>query len=377
MVNSSWQLINKGSVKDVYSHGGDYIFDYSDRYSIFDWGEMPDKLNNKGKSLAVMAHLFFKYFGKPDLWQDIDRKKITLNSDILELLQKQGLSHHSQGLINDRGNDLNSEKAQTFLKIEPVEIHRPVFENNKYDYSFYKTRPIGSLVPLEVIFRFGMPKGSSLLRRLKKKPSYLKDIGLINMPKEGDIFDKPIIEFSTKLEASDTYLSKEQAFKIAGLNAIEANRLCDLAILMALKLKNIFEKMELELWDGKFEFAFKKGCSKGRNFLWVDSMGPDEVRLLKDGAQLSKEFLRQAYINSEWLETVKQEKSKDKNNFKENVLKKIPSGPPTLPLPYIETAENIYTTLTNSLCNVLGEPEVFHHQMTVADLAKQIKRVNK
>ena len=164
MVNSSWQLINKGSVKDVYSHGGDYIFDYSDRYSIFDWGEMPDKLNNKGKSLAVMAHLFFKYFGKPDLWQDIDRKKITLNSDILELLQKQGLSHHSQGLINDRGNDLNSEKAQTFLKIEPVEIHRPVFENNKYDYSFYKTRPIGSLVPLEVIFRFGMPKGSSLLR---------------------------------------------------------------------------------------------------------------------------------------------------------------------------------------------------------------------
>ena len=158
MVNSNWKLVNRGSVKDIFSDGDNYVFDYSDRYSIFDWGEMPDKLNNKGKSLAAMANLFFEYFGKPGLWRDFDRTRIELNSDMIDLLQEKGLFHHSLGLINNRGDKLECKDATTFLKVKPVRVEKPTLKDNEYDYSFYKTRPIGSLVPLEVIFRFGMPQ---------------------------------------------------------------------------------------------------------------------------------------------------------------------------------------------------------------------------
>ena len=53
-----------GSVKDLnviripyenQSGLGDFTF--SDRYSVFDFGEMPDHIKNKGKSLAVWQHL--------------------------------------------------------------------------------------------------------------------------------------------------------------------------------------------------------------------------------------------------------------------------------------------------------------------------------
>ena len=56
------KLKYRGSVKDIYGpdEDGALFFRFSDRYSIFDWGEMPDQLTNKGKSLAHTAFLFFK-----------------------------------------------------------------------------------------------------------------------------------------------------------------------------------------------------------------------------------------------------------------------------------------------------------------------------
>ncbi|HEX3853011.1 MAG TPA: hypothetical protein VHW01_18740, partial [Polyangiaceae bacterium] len=58
------QLIYRGSVKDlkgpVRARTGTepvnaVIFDYTDAYSVFDWGRMPDALARKGEALAVLA----------------------------------------------------------------------------------------------------------------------------------------------------------------------------------------------------------------------------------------------------------------------------------------------------------------------------------
>lgn len=42
-------LLYSGSVKDVYGVAGKdpFVFQFSDRYSIFDWGEMPDAIPGK------------------------------------------------------------------------------------------------------------------------------------------------------------------------------------------------------------------------------------------------------------------------------------------------------------------------------------------
>ena len=58
-------IIYRGSVKDIRGVEGQspYVFEFSDRYSVFDWGEMPDELDGKGEALAVMAWLFFDLLG--------------------------------------------------------------------------------------------------------------------------------------------------------------------------------------------------------------------------------------------------------------------------------------------------------------------------
>ncbi len=52
-------LIHKGSTKDVYQKGTNYLFRFSDRYSVFDWGEMPDLLEGKGASLAEFTKILY------------------------------------------------------------------------------------------------------------------------------------------------------------------------------------------------------------------------------------------------------------------------------------------------------------------------------
>ena len=55
-----------GSVKDLQTlekptetQSGEGIFEFSDRWSAFDWGTMPDGIPGKGPALAMMAaHTF-------------------------------------------------------------------------------------------------------------------------------------------------------------------------------------------------------------------------------------------------------------------------------------------------------------------------------
>ena len=67
-----------------------------------------------------------------------------------------------------------------------------------------------------------------------------------------------------------------------------------------MRLKDIVDLFGAELWDGKFEFAFIESKAGGREFQLVDSIGPDELRILRDGVHLSKECLRQVYRGSSW-----------------------------------------------------------------------------
>ncbi len=77
-----------GSVKDLLVTEPAYVdqagvgsFVFSDRYSVFDWGEMPDHLAGKGRALAVMAAYNF------------------------EELERRGFRTHYRGLVADDEND--------------------------------------------------------------------------------------------------------------------------------------------------------------------------------------------------------------------------------------------------------------------------------
>ncbi len=343
-------VLYQGSVKNVRGekNSSHYIFEYSDRYSIFDWGEMPDLIEGKGEALAVMADLFFR------------------------LLKQQGIESHSLGLVDSQGNALPPATASCYLKVEAIDVLRPLFTSKGYDYSVYQKKQNNVLVPLEVIFRMGVPKGSSLPKRLKENPSLLKEYALDHLPQEGEMFEKPLIEFSTKLEEKDRYLTFKEAMQIAGMSEEEMAELKKITEHICLKLKDIFSALSLELWDGKFEFSFTLDSHGVRSFKLVDAIGLDELRVLYKEIQISKEYLRQYYRESAWYQDV--QKAQEMAILKKEKNWKIYSTllPQKLPEQMKKQVQFLYQSFTNVLCEKAGYPPVFSVP-AFADILKELK----
>jgi len=71
----------RGSVKDllgpaVAQQTSAVVFEYSDAFSVFDWGRMPDLLPGKGQALAILAADIFEKLEKPDTWKEFSRSPV-------------------------------------------------------------------------------------------------------------------------------------------------------------------------------------------------------------------------------------------------------------------------------------------------------------
>jgi phosphoribosylaminoimidazole-succinocarboxamide synthase len=295
----SENLIHKGSTKDVYQKGTNYLFRFSDRYSVFDWGEMPDLLEGKGASLAEFTKILYG--------------EISGN----------GIKTHLVSSIT-RNNE---------IEVTPFTVIRDGSSIQGLENVF---------IPLEIIFRMGFAKGSSL--RKKKTEAEWKEAGYDRVYSELEMFDVPHIEFTTKLERFDRPLSHIEARELSGLNDNEWNSLLSITKSVALILKNKFEQVGITLWDGKIELAAGQLIGSDREIILVDSIGPDELRLTKNGIQLSKELIRQYYRQTEWYSQLEKVKERHGVNFKEFI-----SSPPVLPKEFKLSVEEMYSILPEIL----------------------------
>lgn len=371
-------MIYEGSVKNVRGTAGTspYVFEFSDRYSIFDWGQMPDQLDGKGAALAWMADFFFRYLGDAKNWQSWQAPDKLAHLPQLNALRTDGAAHHAIGLLDGKSR---------CLAVEPVEVLRPDSKNAMgklvWDYSAYAAKPENTLVPLEVIFRFGVPEGSSLLQRTGDA-AYCKDIGLDAAPKAGDVFALPVIEFSTKLETSDRYLPYAEAREIAGLDAAEFDTLRRLTQLYALRLRDVFAGIGVQLWDGKLEFAFDlKGADGLREFKLVDSIGPDELRLTLDGVHLSKEALRSVYRGGHWYAQIdiakKLAASRGDKDWKRICTDELGAHPAPLNADVKKQAEMIYGGIARALSARYDGGTAFAQAWDLADVVAGFKTIKK
>lgn len=384
-------LVYRGSVKDIRAEdkeNGPYYFEYSDRYSIFDWGEMPDQLHQKGQALAFMASFFFRKMRASDSWAHFElpdfvrgeiRGRLEKSAAFYDL-KKEGLPHHAIALVGADLTALKNTEKSAILKVKKVPVIRPTVNGSTFDYSAYQKRPVEALVPLEVIFRLGLPQGSSLLERLKKQPEYAREIGVEGSPQIGEFLRRPLVEFSTKLEPTDRYMGFAETQKVAGLSETEFNYLYDLSLLCALKLSSLFAEIGVELWDGKFEFAFTPGASGTggeRRFQLVDSIGPDELRLLYKGTQLSKEVLRAAYRDSSWHRATSEAKELAKKEgsleWKKICRERLKESPAPLAPEIRFWSQGIYTALANALAAKAGEAPWFKEAPDLDEVMNKLK----
>ncbi len=328
-----------GSVKDLVvikepaDTPGVGRFLFSDRYSVFDYGEMPDKIDDKGKALCTVSAYFF------------------------ERLDEEGIKTHYIGLVED-GEVKNFDEIESPVNVMEIKLVRVVKPANG-DYSIFKSLTGNFLIPLEIIYRNSIPEGSSLLRRIERGKVKPQDFGLDRVEPNMKL-EKPIVDFSTKLEDVDRYLSYNEAKEMAGLADEEFDRLKELVIEVDGLITKEVGKAGLENEDGKIEVAF----DESRNFMVVDAVGtPDECRFSMNGFEVSKELLRKYYRKTEWYERVKAYKGKE--GWREAV-----GTPPKLPDDVREGVSNLY----RAFCNEVTGKKLFDAPK-LKDVIRELKEV--
>ncbi len=288
---------------------------FSNRYSVFDYGVMPDLIKNKGESLCLISAYFF------------------------ERIEEKGIETHYLGLVEDgkvkRFDEIS--KPINIMRIKLARVIKPK-KINGYDYTIFKKLKCNFLIPLEVIYRNVIHPSSSLLRRLERGEVKPEDFGLKEI-KPGMMLNNPIIDFSTKLEDVDRYLRIDEAKDISGLNDDEFDMLIDFAIKIDEIITREVSKANLKNEDGKIEFAL----DEKRNIIVVDAVGtPDECRFSYNGFEVSKEILRNYYKNTEWYKRLREVKGREN-------WRKIVGIPPKLSDDIREITSKIYMSLCNEI----------------------------
>jgi phosphoribosylaminoimidazole-succinocarboxamide synthase len=263
-------------------------FHFSDRYSVFDWGEMPDHIGAKGAALCLMGAYCF------------------------EQLERKGVKTHYRGLAGANGRAVKLSalmRPESVMEVSLVNVYKPKTSviNGKvmHDYSVYTPELKNSLIPLEIIYRNGLPEGSSVFKRLDQGKIALKDLGLDHYPKPGEQLATPIFDVSTKLEETDRYVTWTEAQKIAGLTDGEKADITDILLKADEAITEMASKAGLKNEDGKIELAF----DENRKLMIVDVVGTlDECRFTYAGIHVSKEIARQFYKKTSWYSDLEQAK---------------------------------------------------------------------
>ncbi len=319
-----------GSAKDVYilktpeeGKTGIGRFEFSDRYSVYDWGEMPDELKNKGKALCMMAAYFF------------------------EKAEEEGINTHYRGLVLNNNlysiSDLN--QPVNTMEVDLVRVMSPLFKHGTYIYPSYSNMST-VLIPLEIIYRNTLPKGSSVFRRIKDGTLTPEQMGLDHYPVEGEKLNPTFYDVSTKLESKDRYIGWEEAKEIADLKDSEVDQVKHILQKVNDLITREVEKAGLKNEDGKIELAF----NENRDIIVVDVFGtPDECRWTYDGIQVNKQMLRDFYENTDWAYDVRKAKQDSKELKTKDWKSLCPSEPPVLDKDLKKITEQVYMSLANTI----------------------------
>ena len=298
-------------------------FVFSDDYSVFDWGRMPDEIPGKGASLCSMGAFNF------------------------ELLEAAGVPTHYEGVVVDGDvveldAALDAGVAPEEMAIALTQVPDLPFVDGTYDYdSYHDDAGDNYLVPLEIVFRNRVGVGSSW--RTRTDPA---DHGLDveTWPDEVVELDDPVVEFSTKYEEQDRYLDRAEADRIAGV--ADVDELASVARDVNRIVTERASEADLVHEDGKIECLYHEGT-----IYVADVVGTfDENRFSYDGQQVSKEVVRQYHKRTQpgWVEAVGEAKARATEAGIADWKSLCEKSPEPLDEHVIQAARDLYCAGTNA-----------------------------
>jgi len=294
-------------------------FAFTDDYSVFDWGKMPDTIPGKGASLCTMGAFNF------------------------ERLEAAGVPTHYRGVVADGAVvDLTAvDRPPTEMAIDLTQVP-DLPHDDGYDYeAFHAAGGDNYLVPLEIVFRNLVPIGSSLRKRAQPRDHGL---ALDDWPDDPVALEEPIVEFSTKYEEQDRYLDRTEAARIAG--KADLDELERTARQVNAVVTERAESVGFDHQDGKIECLYVDGEVRV-----ADVVGTfDENRFAYDGQQVSKEVIRQFYkrYHPDWVEAVAVAKAEATEQGIADWRSLCRAAPEPLPDHVVEAASDLYTAGANA-----------------------------
>jgi phosphoribosylaminoimidazole-succinocarboxamide synthase len=305
-------------------------FHFSNRYSVFDWGEMPDLIEDKGAALCLMGAYCFE-----------------------QLEKETEVKSHYRGLVASDGEcglrtrDLDG--PVDIMEVDLVNVIKPQpftsdYGGLRYDYSVYTPELSNFLIPLEVIYRNGLPEGSSVFKRLEQGLLEPEDLGLDHYPVPGEKLEVPVFDLSTKLEKGDRYVTWLEAKEIACLSDQEVDYIKDVLLKVDKLITKVSSKARLKNEDGKIELAF----DTSREPIVVDVIGTlDECRFTYQGLHVSKEIARQFYKHTGWYSDIEEAKKTAKEKGVEDWKILCNSNPQKLDPVLKNIIRNMYVASAN------------------------------
>ncbi|WP_049900497.1 phosphoribosylaminoimidazolesuccinocarboxamide synthase [Halococcus agarilyticus] len=303
-------------------------FVFTDAYSVFDWGQMPDSIPEKGRSLCAMGAYNF------------------------ELLEAEGVPTHYRGVVDPTVDEAGGEPEAVELDavaeppremaIDLVQVPDLPAEDGSYDYeTFHAAAGENYLIPLEIVFRNSVPVGSSL--RSRRDPGAV-GLDAAEWPDDPVNLPEPVVEFSTKFEEQDRYLTREEADRIAGRATLD-----DLAAVAREVNRVVTDRAEsvgMAHEDGKIECCYVDG-----EIRVADVVGTfDENRFSYDAQEISKEVLRQYHKRTqpEWVAAVDAAKTAADEQGETDWRALCEREPEPLGAGVIDAASDLYTAGTNA-----------------------------
>jgi len=300
---------------------GSFVF--TDAYSVFDWGQMPDAIPEKGASLCSMGAGNF------------------------ERLAAEGVPTHYRGVVDPATEELAAledvAEPPTEMAIELAAVPDLPHDGRDYDYDTYHAAAgTNYLIPLEIVFRNTVPVGSSLRRR-SEPAEYGLDVD--GWPDEVVELPEPVVEFSTKLEEGDRYVDREEADHVAG-PAVSIDDLDAVAREVNRLVTERAADADLVHEDGKIECIAVSGEVRV-----ADVVGTfDENRFSYDGQEVSKEVLRQYHKRTqpEWVAAVETAKAEAKERGVADWKSLCEREPEPLPAEVVRVARDLYAGGANA-----------------------------
>jgi phosphoribosylaminoimidazole-succinocarboxamide synthase len=290
-------------------------FVFTDAYSVFDWGRMPDEIPGKGASLCTMGAYNF------------------------ELLENEGVPTHYRGVVagDEVGPLATADDPPTEMAIELAQVPDLPHDGDGYDYdAFHEAAGDNYVVPLEIVFRNVVGEASSIRNRTSPE-----DVGLdaASWPEGTVTLPEPVVEFSTKYESQDRYLSHDEVDAIAGKADVDG--LESLAREVNRIVTARAEEAGFVHEDGKIECVYRNG-----DLLVADVVGTfDENRFSYDGQEVSKEVVRQYYRREhpEWVDAVYDAKAAAREAGSPDWRERCSVDPEPLPESVVSAVADLYT----------------------------------